>query len=468
MRIKNTVAILGLGLSLFGGAARGADTFVREDWAYVVEPTGMDRWGINHWGVVDFMLPYRVVQRAKHQWESSHKNNWLPADGSGGKLKRGISTFVDMGLHIGLQNMDHVMGHDSRARELSKDYPGSYTYISRRYTQILPVFFGGSELNSEGEKVTSGLIGADAKALDNSTLWEAHNQFAYFTARDILAQDTANATQLENFIFYRFSMAQLDWLSVKQVCVDNYWRGSGSGSHYIPPQCRAGEGSAPDWSNYLMDVNTGRYGVTAVGDYKLTINDLKLANAANLLDPLFILSVYRYSADYIGHGKNRSRIPMLNIPGTGVDYLPGLRVDLSPFGIEYIQDNYFRYKGTLTNLFWTTGDNNYEKRLGAGFDVSGLPLGRAITAGLFGQLSRQPLMSRIMDTSALTPAELGARHDVYNYGASLRIPLSTYGDPADPKQFFLTLMAGKKNTGWIPGEYIKGSTYMNAGLGLHL
>ena len=48
------------------------------------------------------------------------------------------------------------------------------------------------------------------------------------------------------------------------------------------------------------------------------------------------------------------------------------------------------------------------------------------------------------------------------------IPLRTFGDKDRPKQFILTLKGGRKNTGWIPGEYIKGSTYLETGLGLHL
>jgi hypothetical protein len=217
-----------------------------------------------------------------------------------------------------------------------------------------------------------------------------------------------------------------------------------------------------------MDVNTGRYGVANASDYRLKLSDLQRANRLQFVDPVFLVTAYRYGADYIGHAKNQSRIPMIPLPGTSMSYLPGLRVDLSPFGIEYIQDNYFRYKRTLVNLFWTRGDNKYEKRLGAGVDVDNIPLWGGATAGVYGQLYKQPLLSRLTDSTPLAASEIGRLHNVYHYGASLRVPLRTFGDPADPKQFILTLKAGRKNTGWIPGEYIKGSTYVETGLGFHL
>lgn len=414
---------------------------MREDWVYSVEPTHLDYWGINHWGVTNFDLPYRGVR---------------------GAAMRAASTLLDFALYVGPQNFDHAMGHDSRSRELSRDFPGSHRYVSRRFTQILPVYFGGKELDSQTEKITNG-SGADLGTLTNSTLWEMHNQFAYFYGKRIMAEERANSTQLANLLFQRLFMLQTEWKAVDQVCVTARLNGG------TPPfQCRGGSGSAEDWSSYLLDLNTGRYGIANVGDYRLKISDLQRANQMQFVDPVFLVAAYRYGADYIGHARNQSRLPMIPLPGTAVAYLPGLRVDLSPFGIEYIQDNYFRYKRTLVNLFWTRGDNKFEKRLGAGIDADNIPLWRGVTAGVFGELYKQPIVSRIIDRTPLSGAEFGVLHNVWHYGASLRIPLRSFGDPADPKQFILTFKAGRKNTGWIPGEYIKGATYVETGLGFRL
>ena len=448
-----------------GAVAVRAEPFLREDWVYSVEPTHLDYWGINHWGVTNFDLPYRALQRGKHHLENKYADNWRFQTATGGLRGIGMrtaSTLLDFALFVGPQNFDHVMGHDARDREFSRDNPGSYRYVSKRFTQILPVYFGGKELDSQTEKVNA-TNGADMATLTNSTLWEMHNQFAYFTGKKIMAEERANSTQLAQLLFDRLLMLQTEWKAVNQICVTARINGGTT-----PMQCRGDTGSAGDWSNYLLDLNTGRYGVANVGDYKLKISDLQSADQQQFIDPVFLITAYRYGADYIGHAQNQSRIPMIPLPGTGVYYLPGLRVDLSPFGIEYIQDNYFRYKRTLANLFWTRGDNRFEKRLGMGFDVDNIPLWGAVTSGVYGQLYKQPLMSRLTNPAPLAASEIGLLHNVYHYGASLRIPLKTFGNPSNPKQFILTLKAGRKNTGWIPGEYIKGSTYVETGLGLHL
>ncbi len=447
-------------------ASPAMEPFIMEDWTYSVEPTHMDYWGINRWGVTSFMLPYRITQRVKHQWESSHKENWTYKSGTGGAkgvFMRTASTFADMVLFIAPQNQDHVLGHDTRTREISRDYPGSYKFVTRRLSQILPVYLGGGEL-VDSDDVSYNKAGPDVSTLINSTLWEAHNQQTYFEGRRILAEEAVNSTQLENLIWYRVIRLQTEWKQVDQDCVP-YHNGVTTG--YSPMKCRSKSGSAEDYSNYLMDLNTGRYGVANVKDYKLGIYDLQRANQLQLLDPVFALALYRYGADYIGHAGNTTRLPMLRVPGTGVSYLPGLRVYLSPFGIEYYQDNYFRRGKTLVNLFWSKGDNKYQRRGGAGFDVYNIPLGGTVTAGVFGEMRRQPAVNRILDTTPVSAAEYGRLRNVYNAGASLRLPLWAYGENRS-REFLLTLKAGRKNTGWLPGEYIKGSFYMETGIGLHL
>ncbi len=449
--------------------ARG-EPFLREDWVYSVEPTHLEYWGINHWGVTNFDLPYRIVVRGKHTLENKYADNWrfkTETGGLRGGALRTVSSMVDFALFAGPQNFDHAMGHDARGREISRDYPGSYRYISKRFTQILPAYLGGKELDSQTDKITSSRGGADANTLENSTLWEMHNQFVYFSAKKLLAEDAVNATQMEPVIFHRLMVLQTQWRAVDQRCVQFHTGAGNGGTASDRAACLGDTGGAGDYSNFLMDLNTGRYGVAQAADYRLKLSDIQRANQLQFLDPVFLITAYRYGADYIGHAHNRSRVPMIPL-GAGVSYLPGLRVDLSPFGIEYIQDNYIRFKKTLFNVFWTRGDNVYERRLGAGVDVDNIPLWGDVSAGVWGQLYKQPLVSSITDMTPLAASEVGILHNVYHYGASLRVPLHTFGDKANPKQFILTVKAGRKNTGWIPGEYIKGSTYVETGLGLHL
>ena len=119
-------------------SAARAESFLREDWVISAEPTHPDYFGINHWGVTNFDLPYRVLQRGKHQLEEKYADNWRFHGETGGIRGVGMrtaSTMLDFALFVGPQNFDHVMGHDSRSRELSRDYPGSHRYVSKRFNR---------------------------------------------------------------------------------------------------------------------------------------------------------------------------------------------------------------------------------------------------------------------------------------------------------------------------------------------
>ena len=456
-----------LGLLVPFASASDSAPFSREDWVVSFEPTHPDHWGINHWGVTNFDLTFRALQRGKHQLEHSYADDWRfgsETGGARGAALRTASTLVDFALFMGPQNFDHMMGHDARARELDRDNPGSHRYVSRRFTSVLPVFFGGKELDSQTDSVTANRGGADQNTLTNSTLWEMRAQFSYFAGKRVMLSEEANASQLVYIVFHHLAMLQTSWEDASQACIPAH-TGNGNGA---PRSCTGDTGSARDFSNYLMDLNSGRYGIANTADYRVTLSDLKLANRLSFLDPVFLVSAYRFGADYIGNARNRSRIPMLPVPGTRLRYLPGLRVMLSPFGVEYFQDNYFRAGGSLVNLFWTRGDNKFEKRLGAGLDIEGIPLWGGATAGAWGLLYKQPMVSRITDLTPLSASEVGHLHNVYHYGASLRLPLRDFGDPKDPKQVILMLKAGRKNSGWVPGEYIRGSTYAETGVGLRL
>lgn len=447
------------------GAGPAAKPFLPEDWTYSVEPTHMDYWGLNRWGVTSFMLPYRITQRLKRRWEHARKDNWTYGSETGGRrgiLMRTASSLSEVILFIAPQNQDHVLGHDTRTREMHRDY-GTPRFVTRRLSQILPVYLGGGELLDGGD-VTYSRAGADFSTLINSTLWEAHNQQTYFEGKKILASDSVNAAQMENLILYRLIRLQTDWKNVDQDCVP-YHDGTTPGP--APSKCMTKEGSAEDYTNYLMDLNTGRYGVANAVNYKLKIRDLQRANQFQLLDPMFALALYRYGADYIGHAKNQTYLPMFRVPGTDLRYLPGLRVYLSPFGIEYYQDNYFRFRNTLVNVFWSRGDNEYQRRGGAGLDIDNVPVAGGITAGAYWEMRRQPPVDRILNTAPVARSEYGSLQNVYNYGASLRVPLWSYGKDKD-RDILMTLKAGRKNTGWIPGEYIKGSFYMETGFGVRL
>ena len=149
-------------------------------------------------------------------------------------------------------------------------------------------------------------------------------------------------------------------------------------------------------------------------------------------------------------------------------YLPSLRVYISPFGIDYFIDNFFRYRGMLFNVYAQKGDDIYESRSGFGIDVTNIRLWRGTVLGIYGDFNIQPLLSRIVNQSPLNPQEIGQTHWVYNYGGPLKVPLFFFGNKEDCANLFFYTRGGHKNDGWTPGAYLKGSAYIQVGLGLYL
>jgi len=444
------------------------ESFSREDWIYTVETSHTNYWGIQ-WGMNSLLVPYRVLQRAKDAAWSRYFNNFKRSDDKSGPLGVGARLVLgfggDFGLFFGTLNLHHTMGHDAAARELSLDW-GLGDGVPKRTKQVLPKFFGGRELGVQ-ERQPGG--GADAQTQINVQPMQAEMQFSYDQAKTIMGKDAPNSTELANFILYRLRF-HMDWFGEKGTVVQDYVTFISSDNPSSELRQKFGHGKSEfstDYTNYLVQLNTRRYGVQNVSDYKVKMDDLRRAQTLQFLDPVFLVGVWQYGKDYLVRGRNTSSLPMIPL-GKGIRYLPGFRTYLSPFGLDTYQDNYFRRKGLLANLFWSRGDNKYEKRSGFGIDIEGISLPVHITLGLLAEYSAQPSLSRIVNRNPLSAPEVGQRHAVKNFAAELKIPVLRISGSDDPERFFLYGRGGHKTTGWLPGEYLKGSDYLQIGAGLRL
>ncbi|MBI5883809.1 MAG: hypothetical protein HZB91_11985, partial [Elusimicrobia bacterium] len=303
--------------------------------------------------------------------------------------------------------------------------------------------------------------GADSYSRAMALPMEAELTFAYEQGRELLAARSVNATAAQRFLLYRarFLMDYGEIGTLDQAFIDSQQPGA-SGRV-------SGPGFSTDFTWYLHYLNRNRYGAREVDGYKLKTGDIKTAFYLQAADPLMWTALYVWGRDYLVGARNTARLPMIRLSGAA-DYFPSLRVFFSPFGVEYFQDNYVRWRGALANAYWTVGDNRYEKRYGAGLDVRGISLPRGITLGAHVQFQRQPLLSRITDPTPLSSAEAGQGHLAYNLGATLQVPIWTFGSGPDPRRLFLHTRAGVKNLSWFPGEYLGSGAYLQTGLGVRL
>ncbi len=459
---------LGLGCLFVGSNLAYADAesirFLPEDWIFSYETTNPNLWGVS-WGLNNYMVPFRTLQRGKQYLESRYTNNWRFSSDHvrpGGVLMRLlVGTGLEFGAFMGSQNLHHQMGHDAAARELSRLW--GLGPVPTRYGQVLPKYFpDGGELKQE-ERNTGG--GADANTQYMVQPMQAELQFAYAEGKNILERDESNRDQVENFLIYRLRHMS-DWFDEKGPMDQGF-------SDFLvtanPTQAQrqmySSKPFSTDYTDYINTLNRIRYGVTSVGDYKVTMNDLGRSHAFQMLDPLFLVSAWHYGQDYVVRGNNQVKIPMLRLTEQ-LSYFPSFRIHFSPFGIDYFQDNYLRFHGALTNLYWTMGDNSYEKRYGGGVDIENITW-RRVRLGLFGMIERQPLLSRITDRSTLPAGEIGQGHLACNGGGSIKFLLRRFqGD--DQEGLFSYARAGAKNTSWFPGEYMTGGIYLQVGIGLRL
>jgi len=439
-------------LLLSGPIAAEQQPIAREDWIIAAEPNTPNYWGIE-WGYTTGTLPQRTIVRADHELENRYFDNFR-FEGRNLFLRflgmglRGATYSFDNQFTTDQINIQHVYGHDAFAR-MATGENDTFPPVADRFSQILPKFLGGSELNSGNDTISERPTNAANNTADYDMMMnmqpeEALNEFAYRNGKQILGGDTVNTWQLMSYIAYKRQYQRVEGIE--------------SGPLVACSTC-----GATDFQAWAADLNSRRYGATDISQYRVTMDDVHRAYNYQLLDPIFWESVFMYAKDWIVLGKNETHMPMIPL-GENVSYLPSLRAYFTPFGVDYFQDNYFRVKGALVNAYWTRGDDKWQKRSGVGVDIDNLRVG-PVTFGLFGARFVQPPI----DLTRVAPVtDLGALHVVSKVGGWIKAPIWRRNDgSSDPSTLFLYTRLCLKNYGWMPGEYLFGRTSTELGLGLH-
>ena len=86
---------------------------------------------------------------------------------------------------------------------------------------------------------------------------------------------------------------------------------------------------------------------------RLTVDDLKTAAHVNLADPLLFTSMYVGVVSYLWSGKEGGELPMLRLGS--LKFLPMLRSNWTPFGVEYHLETFARTGSRTARLDLRTG-----------------------------------------------------------------------------------------------------------------
>jgi len=154
--------------------------------------------------------------------------------------------------------------------------------------------------------------------------------------------------------------------------------------HYVyttekPTDINSDEGN--DVLNYLFMLNKYEYNkmdraeltdneeyLLFTDDFGLTLSKLKRMFFLDLLNPIQLYSIWTIGKIHILDGKSNASIPMFSV--LQYRYLPQINLGFTPFGLEYILNNYFCHNNKVLNMhirygeptfysFWGVGINTY-------------------------------------------------------------------------------------------------------------
>ena len=181
-----------------------------------------------------------------------------------------------------------------------------------------------------------------------------------------------------------------------------------------------------DICEYVAEINE-TYGSN------LTIRKVAQATLWNFLDPFTVYSTWSWWK-YVMSGTTLA-LPM--IPIGDYRYLPGTRVGLSPFGIEYYSEHFIMRGETPLYVYFKGGSHCY----GAGFEQNSLWKWNSMMVGLRCDVWAQPNFGGALSASATA--------DMFERGA-----------------FYIQL--GGKSEGYMVGESLSAGPIARLGLSLEI
>lgn len=327
--------------------------------------------------------------------------------------------------YLGMLAQHEFFGHGYRMRELE--------FRDIEYSLWLPPPYG------EGGGETSGFP-LRTITLDESILVS----LAGVQANLVLARQMERTWMLSGRMDYH--QAGLYW----QSFLDLY--GYVNVSDEITP---IAENSGNDIAGYLNKVNR-RAGLDYLDEFALTRDDLQEKLRFELLNPFLWYALYTQFGVYAWSGEASWNFPA---PRLGpLRFMPGIRVGLSPYGMEYHWDGYFTHERGLFHLYARKGGAHLEETWGGGARWTPVS-SRSTKMGLAIDIWDQPglLLGDPESEDKLIDERLES-----GLGGAAWLELWTPMFP--PFSFFdFYGQAGYKTDGYLPGEPLQDGAVIRAG-----
>ena len=122
-----------------------------------------------------------------------------------------------------------------------------------------------------------------------------------------------------------------------------------------------------DMESYISNINPS----TPFGDGPYTSEKLFKQSLISLLNPMQVYSAWAIGKNYLLDGNSKlPKIPTIKIKEIG--YLPAFNYNLTPFGSEYILNQYFVKGNRLLTIKARLGDNTFHSFYGGGIKIANL------------------------------------------------------------------------------------------------
>ncbi len=214
----------------------------------------------------------------------------------------------------------------------------------------------------------------------------------------------------------------------------------------------SGDGANNDIRNYLRELNALE-GHHDRNDYRLTLKSLSIQSMIRFLDPTVLRAMYAYSVPYLLRGMDDTSLPALRFGR--VEYLPSIRLGLTPFGSVVHLENLFVASGRVLNVHVRYGIPAFHHFGGFGVTYNHLDVHRDITLGSRIEFWHQPPLLLGGKTARTKAKGIGG-----GLWADVRYRLSSIDlAPA------LSLRIGYKTDGFLEGEPLHRGLVMRFGVG---
>ena len=196
-------------------------------------------------------------------------------------------------------------------------------------------------------------------------------------------------------------------------------------------------------------------GYTDVNNLKMSVKDLKSKMMLNAANPFVIYSMYSIIKTYLWNGNSTNAVPALRFGN--VSYLPALRAELTPFGIQYHLDNYLRFKNMVALVDISYGDRTFfDSWGGVGVDIRNIYRTPNLSFDLNTNIWKQPELQFGLNPTESKGGGIGGAFSVRSYYdfRNSKIPLAA------------VMEFGYKTTGFLEGYKLDSSPILIIGLAL--